>query len=282
MHTTTLANPDITVYSNKKNGYGIEIIFGRNDFSKDMLENETFVEFDPIISIVQQFKAVRVQGQPGAGKSEILSAMHLSAYQAGVSSLLLKSHINGGRYDGLQNISPPLNEYVKHTRYLGGLILLDNLDFVGYKGQRTRSSAMRYSEEYMKFVELIMHNDSNLVVATAHTDEWRKGNWRWEPDSPITVNANTLLDMIKPVFDYSGLVKKSHALRFLADRIIDEQIVDPMEGYTKAKFALDYLENQNLDNYKYTKLLNSKLIIKGRVQEAIDEIKAGTKKRNHN
>lgn len=270
------------VYSNKKNGYGIEIIFGRNDFSKNMLENETFVEFDPIISIAEQFKAVRVQGQPGAGKSEILSAIHLSAYQAGVSSLFLKSHINGGRHDGLQNIGPLLNEYVKHTRYLGGLILLDNLDFVGYKGKRTRTSATRYSEEYMKFVELIMHDNSNLVVATTHTDEWRKGNWQWESDSPITINANQVIDMIEPVFDYGGLVKKDYVLHFLADRIMDEQIVDPMEGYTKAKFVLDYLENQNLDNYKYTKLLNSELIIKGEIQEAIDEIKAGTKKRNHN
>ncbi len=272
---------DMEVYTNKKNGYGIEIIYGPNGIDSPLNDDGNFTEFDSIISTARQFDAVRVQGQPGAGKSEILTAIHLAAYREGISSLFLKSHINGGNYNGLQNIRPMLEDYLDHTKHLGGLILLDNLDFIGYKGKRTRVSATNYSTDYNKFLgSLTNRDDRNILIATTHTDEWRNGNWQWESDSPIISNAVEIIDQVKPIFDYGGLVTKDYAIRTLASRIIDEQMIDPTSGYLLAQSTVDALDSLGLANYKYTKLLASDLILGGRIVEAITNIKTGTEKIN--
>lgn len=157
-------------------------------------EYSGFKDTAGILQQAEQFGSVLIEGAPGAGKSHLVRELQEGAFINNVPAFCLTMHINQGKPEGIQNIHAPFEAFRTVAAETGGLVILDNVDMVGYKGKSKRGPAVaKYAADTAAFVRDIAADPSLITIATGHDELWREGRWVWNrPD--VDIPANEVLD----------------------------------------------------------------------------------------
>lgn len=209
------------IQENKRNGQGHWMFTPEAAVSFDnglstLREYGDFTEMTPIIDELSKSKAVLVEGAPGSGKSHLIRDVQTGCIASNIPAFCLTMHVNAGKRSGAANARVALDEFKDKTQATGGLVILDNADFVGYKGSgsRSRGSATEYAQTVNPLVSELLDDPKYVILATAHDDEWREGKWKWE-DPQIDKPAQSILEAFPARFTFEGkmaLVGLAHIL----------------------------------------------------------------------
>lgn len=158
----------------------------------EIAEYSTFQETADILAAAQEAGSVFVEGPPGAGKSHLVRELQEAAIIHDVPTFCLTTQINQGKRDGIENIQEPFAAFREAAAEGGGLVILDNIDMVGYKGGSKRRGAIAaYAESAQKFVEEVTHDPKLITVATGHDELWRAIRWSWQ--DPVIDQASAAI-----------------------------------------------------------------------------------------
>jgi hypothetical protein len=197
------------IQENLANGYGYWAFTPEDpksfaDQAEQMREYGDFLETGTVIDLAHENGSVLVQGAPGAGKSHLVRELQMAAVINNVPTFCLTTHINGGKKTGIDNIEEPFAQFKEAVGDGQGLVILDNIDYLGYRGSsRTRSVSSRYANAVEAKVDEL-HADPHLVtVGTAHNDEWREGYWTWN-DPNVDDPAKSVLESFGSQLVFEG------------------------------------------------------------------------------
>lgn len=173
------------VHEDKRNGYGYWMYTPESPVSfaealPELRNYGGFTELPAIIDAVDKARRILLIGEPGSGKSHLVRDLQVDCAINSVPAFCLTVHINGGKKDGVQNIKPQLEEFRTKTKASGGLLILDNIDYIGYKGgSRNFGKAEAYAREFQPLIADLITDESLYILATAHDEPWREGRWAW-------------------------------------------------------------------------------------------------------
>lgn len=222
-----MINPDFVrtssdeVTTNVANGQGYWMFrpdlpksFG--DQAGSMAEYGDFTELGEVVSMAAASGSVLVHGAPGSGKSHLVRELQTTAVIHDVPTFCLTTHVNLGKASGIQNIREPLAEFTETVGDEGqGLIILDNVDMLGYKGSSRRANASAtYAADARELFGELIDDPRFVVIGTAHNEEWREGRWTWN-DPRIDVPARETLDLFASQLVFEGrmsLVGLAHVM----------------------------------------------------------------------
>jgi hypothetical protein len=222
-----MINPDIVssnpieITANVANGQGYWMFTPRapRSFGEQagaMAEYGDFSELGGVISMAAESGSVLVKGAPGSGKSHLVRELQTSAVVHNVPTFCLTTHVNAGKRTGIENVREPLAQFAETIDEGGqGLIILDNVDFLGYKGSSRRATpTAEYAEQARALFGELIDDPRFAVIGTAHDDAWREGRWTWD-DPRIDVPAREALELFGSQAVFEGkmsLVGLAHIL----------------------------------------------------------------------
>lgn len=188
-----------------------------------------FTEFPEIIEELHKSGALLVNGAPGSGKSHLVRDALTGSVLYHLPIFTLTMHINAGKAGGLDNIREPLEDFREKAGDTGGgLIILDNLDIIAYRGKsRPRERTRRYAEAALPLVAELVEDRDIAVLATAHDDAWREGRWTWDDDG-INEAAQAVLDLFPASFEFEGKMALEGLAHILWSRMPTGKV--PEEG----------------------------------------------------
>jgi len=165
-----------------------------------------FTEASELLKEVANTGSVLVEGEPGSGKSHVVREIQEGCQVAGVPCFCLTVHVNAGKATGIEAVKDPLEAFLKASESSGGLIVLDNIDYLGYKSKshhgRRRGAAQRYAQDAVSLLALI-NDPKYAVIGTAHNDAWRETHHTWE-DPQIDGPTQQVLDGFKSKMVFEG------------------------------------------------------------------------------
>ena len=213
---------------NKRNGYGYWAAIPQPSAPLDEALPEVgyhhdFTEVPHIIDLLVENRSVLVKGAPGSGKSHLLRDVASAAVMNNLPTFYLYMHINGGKRDGIKNISDALDDFRDRTRYTGGgLVILDNLDYIGYRGHRgrSRSAATEHAQDTEELVTDLLGDKNLAVLATAHDNAWREGKWTWD-DPAINKPAWRIIEAFNEQLVFEGKMALMGLTHILRERNLD-------------------------------------------------------------
>lgn len=190
-----------------------------NELLESLPEESSFTEAGAIAQGLKTCGSVLVEGAPGSGKSHLVRDLQVAAVVHNVPTFALSTHVNGGKRNGVENIHQPLERFMEYAQYAGGVVILDNVDYPGYKGNsgkaRSRGAAAEYARTLQPIVKELIEHPQIAVLGTAHDDRWRHGKWTWH-DQAIDGPATATLEAFSIRITFEGkmaLVGLAHILR---------------------------------------------------------------------
>ncbi|HEV7455093.1 MAG TPA: AAA family ATPase [Candidatus Saccharimonadales bacterium] len=175
----------------------------------------TFNELSTIVDMGQANGSVLVQGAPGAGKSHLVRELQTGCVVNDVACFCLTVHVNGGKASGVEVMNEQLGTFREAVQGTGGVVILDNVDYVGYRGSsRTRSASRRYAEGLEATVADLAADPSIVTIATGHNEAWREGRWTWN-DPAIDEPAARIMEQFDSQLVFEGgmsLVGLAHVM----------------------------------------------------------------------
>ena len=198
---------------NYSNGFGFGVNLGQNEIKKSGFDQVKliFLEANLILDSLFDQNFLRLEGQPGCGKSEMINLLFTeSSNQSNDYNVFkLVTHINGGKKDGIENIKEPFEKFLKNCQNIGGLMLIDNIDYLGYKGHRSVASAKYYSQELAILMNQVFDCSNLKCLATSHCEDWRQSHWLWANEhQSINQISQTIIDKFPAVFNYQGNISE--------------------------------------------------------------------------
>jgi hypothetical protein len=217
----------------RRNGHGVWMYLPKNPVPlaeglPQVGEFGGFTELPQIVHGLATDRTVLVEGPPGSGKSHLVEDVLQSSIVHDVPVFALSMHINGGLGEGPELVKPQLEKFRDATTETGGLVILDNVDYVGYRGggrNRRRSRATDYAKQVAPFALDLLKDTKLAVMGTAHDAAWREGQWTWI-DEAIDKPAHEILEGFNSRMVFEG----NMALRSLAYLIRErdaERHIDP-------------------------------------------------------
>lgn len=187
-----------------------------------------FSEIPEIINEVKASGAVLVEGAPGSGKSHLVRDLQTSCVINNLPAFCLTMHVNAGKADGVERITPFLEEFRDRVRETGGgLVILDNVDYVGYKGKsRSKIKSIQYAQSSLEMVQSLIEDANTAVIATAHDDEWRQGKWSWNNEQ-IDKPAQAIMDLFPSRFVFEGKMALMGLAHILSTRTQETCMKNP-------------------------------------------------------
>lgn len=228
-----MTSPDILVESmpspqeiheDKRNGYGYWMYTPESPVSfpealPELRNYGGFTELPAIVDEVDKSRRVLLLGEPGSGKSHLVRDLQVGCAINSVPAFCLTVHINAGKKDGVQNIKPQIEEFrVKSKEAGGGLLILDNIDYIGYKGgSRNFVKAEAYSKNFQPLIEDLFTDESLYILATAHDESWREGRWAWHNEA-IDGPAKAALEAFPSQLTFEGKMALEGLAQILLSR----------------------------------------------------------------
>jgi hypothetical protein len=232
-------------------------------------EYGTFSEIPGIIDEAQQSGAVLVQGAPGAGKSHLIREMQTGAVANGLPAFCLTVHINAGKASGLEVATEQLTAFREATADTGGLVILDNVDYLGYKGSsRRRNASATYAAGIEPVIADMIADPKTAVVATAHDDGWRAGRWKWA-DPAVDGPAQRVLEGFPSRVVFEGGMALVGLAHVMSSRQVPLGDAARTIRQLKALGRADFFHANHIDPELFAR----------DPQAAIDEVMAGRQER---
>ena len=270
------------IQENKRNGYGywMHLPLPAAPLSETLSALRNFGTFTEIPEIVDQLtwsKGVLVKGAPGSGKSHLIEEIQTGCILNNLPAFRLSMHINSGKVTGIENVRPFIEEFQDRVKVTGGgLVILDNLDILGYKGKsRSRTRSTEYAQEALPFVEEILETPYLVVLATAHDEAWREGRWIWQ-DPAIDEPARAALEAFPAQFAFEGkmaLEGLAHIL-YLRNKARSEGTDSEEITLGQAGQVMKMLEASGKANFFHARHLDVGVFLKD-PEEAITQIDHG-------
>lgn len=189
--------------------------------SLDSCVNHRFVEMTAITEKIIRNQSVLLEGKPGAGKSNILKDVEKCATLANVPVFRLALHINAGTNRTIDNTLEIVDQQLSRHGDVGRLVLLDNVDYGGYRGStRRRKNAYEYAELILPKLADLIDDNSTYSIGTAHDSAWRERKWQWG-DPLIDGMANNLLDAFNERYNFRGEMTAASVTELIASRCND-------------------------------------------------------------
>lgn len=209
-----------------------------------------FTEIPDIVDGLLYNKAVLVSGAPGSGKSHLVRDIQTGCVLNNIPAFCLTMHVNSGKGQGIANIQPALNEFRDKVRETGGgLVILDNLDILGYRGHsRSRTKATEYAQDARELVEDLLSDRDVVVLATSHDDEWREGKWAWD-DPVIDEPAQAVLEAFPSRFVFEGKMALEGLAHLLRGRNLRRDASHEQISLGQAAQIMRWLAERNRANF---------------------------------
>jgi hypothetical protein len=237
-----------------------------------------FTEIRPIVDELTQSLAVLVEGAPGSGKSHLIRDIQTGCLDSNIPALCLSMHVNAGSRQGAENAAEIVSEFRDKVGDNGGLIILDNADFVGYKGHsRSRSRAVEYAQAIHPLVKDILEDPKMAVLATVHDNAWREGRWKWA-DQQIDEPAQLILDAFPSRFTFEGKMSLVGLAHILQMRNIARAETDRPISLGQAAQVIRMLNRTGRANFFHANHLPVKMFLQN-PDDAIAHIERGREER---
>lgn len=180
-----------------------------------------FLEFSTILGKAVTNDSVLLEGAPGSGKSNICQDLVSCSQQFEMPFLRIALHINAGTLRKIDKTQQLLTEFRNKRQRNEGFFILDNVDYVGYKGHRTRAAAATYAEILVpQFIEIITENNHAVTIGTSHDERWRNNKWKWG-DPAIDDPAEALLEAFHSRHKFTGDMSDEALIGLLESRGCD-------------------------------------------------------------
>lgn len=276
------------VQENRKNGFGYYMYLPAEtqSFSEAIpeLEKRAFTELPEILEQLKESHRVLLGGEPGSGKSHLISYLLVDCITNSVPVFALNVHINGGSRSGIDNIMPEIEQFrAKSKEAKGGLLILDNIDFVGYKGRsRGHGESVDYAKAFQPFIDSLFDDDNVYILATSHDEAWREGRWTWS-DERIDMPARAVLDTFPVKLDFEGKMALSGLLEVIMKREFEYEQKEGRSNKASlgdaTKVMLE-LQSMNRANFFHANHLDINKFLE-HPHQAIQEIDQGRNERRH-
>ena len=212
--------PEDSIESNRGNGEGYWLYTPYEpqpvgQAVAHLSEHSDFTEVEGLSRALAESRTVLIQGAPGAGKSHLVRDLQTAAVASHVPTLAVQVHVNGGKRDGAENLRPVISQFKEIAAQTGGLVILDNVDFLGYRGSRKRGESRDYAASMEAVVQELVDDPNLVVIGVAHDERWRQNRWSWD-DSSIDGPARRTVEAFSRSYGFEGrmaLVGLTHILR---------------------------------------------------------------------
>ncbi len=265
------------------NGVGFRMyVGGRKETHKLDSVDDSFSEKYNVLNLAVKEKVILLKGAKGSGKSEFLDSLMEDCKNNDLSCFKLSVHINGGKSEGVANIIDILEKYLEHTAQYAGMILIDNCDFIGYRGKRSRISAEAYSQDFLELISELNDpwiRNNNLMIATSGSDRWIDEQWRWPKGSLIYKNAASVLGLFEHRHQFQGQLTNSHFMEILTSRLFDRFVnLSEAADFEKTDRRARYLAGQvlleadgrGLADFKHATKIDLDYVETGDIKAAFD------------
>lgn len=228
------SNAEITQDISSGNGYWYflpEHAQGVATGLSGVAEYGTFSEIPAIVEEAQTYGSTLVQGAAGSGKSHLVRELLTGCVVNDVPCFCLTMQVNASKpREGLGNAQEQLTDFREAVGDNGGVVILDNIDFLGYKGHSRRAGqSAEYAKGAQEMVAGLLEDPRMTVIGTAHDDIWRQGRWTWDnPD--IDEPAKAVLDSFGSRLVFEGrmsLVGLAHILHQRNQVFQAGEVTDP-------------------------------------------------------
>lgn len=218
-----------------RNGQGTELFLPRQPRDFTDVEEGDFGEylFTELPDVVRHlnlaaFNALLLNGEPGSGKSHLKDDLTMAvAAVNNVPFMTVRLEVNGGKATGPDHVAAIYDRLIQEGS-AKNLVVLDNVDFLGYRGHsRTRGRARQYAAEMSELINIILHDDNTVILGTAHDEEWRSGRWIWD-DAEIDQPAQEVLNYFDETFSFAGILTPRGLEEVLHERGYDRHFVDQL------------------------------------------------------
>ncbi|HEU4966268.1 MAG TPA: hypothetical protein VFT53_02175 [Candidatus Saccharimonadales bacterium] len=247
------------------------------DLLESLPDESSFTEVGGIAQGLKTSGSVLVEGAPVSGKSHLVRDLQVAAVVHNVPTFALSTHVNAGKRTGVENIREPLVRFMEHAQYAGGVVILDNVDYLGYKGSsgkaRSRSAAEEYARTFQPLVEELIGHPRVTVLGTAHDNRWREGKWTWR-DQAIDGPATATLEAFSIRTTFEGkmaLVGLAHILR---ERNLRQSEGMPALDLGSAARIIRMLRANDMADFFHANHLNAHLFLED-PEAALREIDSG-------
>ncbi len=84
-------------------------------------------------------------------------------------------------------------------------MLIDNIDYPGYKGHRSVLNAKYYAQELLVLMNQVLDYPNLKCLATSHHQDWRQSHCLWTDEyQDINQVSQTIIEKFPVVLDYKG------------------------------------------------------------------------------
>jgi hypothetical protein len=168
----------------------------------------------------------------------------------------LYMHINAGSRHGIDNIRPYIDDFRDKVEYTGGgLVVLENADYAGYRSgsknrSRSRTVAAEYADAANQLVTELVSDEHLAVLGTAHDDAWREGKWNWK-DVAIDGPAASILAKFSAQMEFEGRMPLNALAHVLRERNAARAEDEPKISLGKAARVIRLLHQSGRANFFY-------------------------------
>ncbi len=185
------------------NGNGVQMFvpLDARDYGSEITYQDATVfpeaQFVVNAALKRRSQGLLVEGEPGSGKSHLSDDLMFAVGAANnAPAMSLSLHVVGGSAAGLENAQRYVEQFKNRIGDNRGLIIFDNLDYLGYKGHRRANRTREFATGIADLVKAVLDNPRLVTIGNIHDPDWRTGQWTWQDDE-INNSANRALRMFE-------------------------------------------------------------------------------------